>query len=150
VTTALNVVINQLVTTFTAGLPGVEVYDGPKVTSDAVLEVLFVGYDATEVDELTDMAETDQEWAQLGALRKYELGNVTCAVVVRGGDADLTARRNRAFQIVSDAEDALRGDPSFNSAVIFGGFLNCRLAQSSNSSGSRARVIFTVNFKARI
>ena len=147
-TSRLGAVIDALVTTLDAGTT-VEVYDGFPITSTAPTDFVIVG--GTD-DPDDDGASLDQSWAGLGAKARDEEGEIRCAVISQSGDTVLKIHRDRALVILGELEAAIRADPTLGGVVasgwlhVTGGSLN----QQQNANGSRARITFTVSYKARL
>lgn len=130
-------------------LTGVSVADGPQANSETVNEWLFVGADGDQPDEGTEAVSAEQDWMAF-AKTKQETADVTCAVVVRSGDANTVAVRARAYGILSDAEDALRTDPTLGALVMQSHISQHQYIPVQTTSGAKARVVFTVTYLAQL
>ena len=131
-------------------LTGVQVVDGPLVTSSAALEWVFVGYDGDPGGEFST-ASTSQQWAGLGALAKNEDILLTCSVLVQGGLTDVRARRVRCFEIFAAVEAVVRADP----ALTLPPPTVCSISDTSfhteqTERGVQARMPFTLTCTTRI
>ena len=127
----------------------VRVVDGPQVNEEDANEWLFVGYDADNLDDSTEGASAEQDWMAFAKL-KQEQGEVTCAAVVRSGEVNIPAVRARALDIVSDAEDGLRTDPTLGGLVMQSWLSDQRFIPMVTQTGCKARVVFTVSYLAQL
>jgi len=147
-TSRLGAVIDALVTQLDAGT-AFSVYDGYPVTTTPPADFVIVG--GTD-DPDDDAASLDQEWAGLGKASRDETGQITCAVVSQSGGTDLKTHRDRVLVILGELETALRADPTLG-GVVQSGWLHLTagaLNQQQNANGSRARLTFTVSYRARV
>ncbi len=147
-TSRLGAVLDALVTTLDAGT-AVEVYDGLPVTSSAPADFVIVGGTDDPDDNAADLT---QEWAGLGKESRNETGSVTCAVISQSGDTVVKTHRDRVLVILGELETAIRADPTLG-GVVAAGWLHVTagaLNQQQNANGSRARVTFTVAYRARV
>lgn len=130
-------------------LSAVEVADGPQVNSDAANEWLFVGFDGDAPDEGSEGLTAEQDLMAF-LKTKQETGEITNAVVVRDGGTDIPSLRARAFQILSDAEDALRADMTLGNLVMHAYVSEHTYMPAQTTQGAKVRVVFTVTYQAQI
>jgi hypothetical protein len=128
------------------------VIDGPKVGS-LPREVVFVGYDGDPEGDFT-VAESEQEWAGLGAKRRDEEFDVVCSIVVTRGDSDVKGARDRGFAIQALLEDKLRSDPSLgmpgDTLPFTAEFRPVSVHLEPTAQGFQVRVVFNVHVKTRV
>ncbi len=144
----LDDVLTALVSTFTAALPDVGVYDGPPVTSPGDTDWVIVGHDATP-DSIADMT-VDQSWVDLACTRRQETGEVVCCVLSQTGDTDLQVRRARAFVLLAACETAVAADMTLGGVVTSAQFARGTARQMQNKLGSAVVASFTVAYRAHI
>lgn len=147
-------VIDYLVALSASISDGATTYDGPPSTSANKQDYRAIGWDG-DLDNLYDtFATIEQEWAEIGALGKNEIGHITCAAVRWSGDKTTKARRDDVFASVSAFENALRQalrtDPVIQALVLWIGVTSGALEQGQIDDGVRARVPFIVDYMARI
>lgn len=131
----------------TTTLTGVQVADGPQVNCDASPDWLFVGHDGGN-DE--NEAATAQQNLMAFARTKGEDAEVRCAAVSVRGDTELPTARQRAYAIVSAAEDALRTDMQLGSLVMQAYVSSHSYIPAQTTAGAKVRVLFTVTYKAQL
>lgn len=107
--------IDALVTTLTAALSNIQVYDGTGASDDPG-DYLMVG--VSDPDASPPQAfEARQAWAGIGARARDEEGTVNCAALSWNGDASAKKARDGVKAITQAVEDALRADPNLGGAV---------------------------------
>jgi hypothetical protein len=142
-------VIVKLTAIWTAALTGINVVDGPQVTSDASSDWLFVGFNGDVPDEYNEGAAGLQSLMAFARV-KGDDGQVTCAVVSRSGNADITATRARANGFLATAEDAVRADMSLGGLVMSAFVSDYRYSPVQTQQGAKVRLVFTVTYKAQL
>ncbi|WP_406168885.1 hypothetical protein [Streptomyces sp. NBC_00996] len=127
-----------------AGLAGVKVVDGPEVSDTAATEFVVVGFDGDSEGEY-EAASTTQAWAGIGAKKKNEDIQITCAVLVRKGSPAVKGLRDRVFEIFAEVEAVVRADPALGlppPSVCAVTDTSFRTPQTSN--GLEGRLLFTL------
>lgn len=133
----------------TAGtLEGVQVVDGPQVNSDPSTEWLFVGYDGAEGSEFAEGATAEQTLLTFSK-GKAESPEIKCSAVVVRGDTEMPSARQRAFAIMSAAEDALRNNMTLGGLVMHAYVSTITYIPTQTDRGAKARVWFTVTYQAQ-
>jgi hypothetical protein len=157
-TSRVPAVIDYLVTTFTAATTlgaaasPVSVYDGPVVTETPAQLTLWVGMDDPDSEEAPVGAESESQWAALGAMARDEEISVHCVAEAWSGDTDVKATRLAAYGIVAAVETLLRADASLGGVLPSGWceVTRMQLRQNNVPQGAVARVAFQVVCRARI
>lgn len=144
--TQLDAVCLALVPLFQAAIPTVRVVDGPLLSLTDENEWLFVGNDAAFAEG--EGATVTQEW--LVADVRSEWGEITNAIVVRSGDVDIPALRARALSILGTCETALRANRTLGGLLKDIELITHRYFPAVTSSGSKARIVFTVRYLAQL
>lgn len=137
-------------TTMWQSLTGVQVVDGPQVTSDASNDWLFVGFNGDTPDEYNQGATADQSLMTF-ARGKQEDGQITCSVISVGGlDTNVPSLRVRAFGFLSAAEDALRANMQLGGLVMHAYVSNIQYSPVQTQQGAKVRIVFSVTYKAQL
>ncbi|MFD6684176.1 hypothetical protein [Micromonospora parva] len=92
------------------GLAGVGVTDGPEITQQDADDWVLVGYDGDPSGGLP-AAATEEDWAGLGVSREESI-QLPVSLLVRRGDADVKAARDRVYVLGDIVKGILRADPS--------------------------------------
>lgn len=150
--------IDYLVAAFTAAAtlgaanPPVAVYDGPVDTEAPDQLILWVGMDDPDSGEAPVAADSDTEWAALGALAQTEQFSIHCVAEAWGGSDDVRAIRLIVFGIVAAVEALLRADVSLGGTLPSGQarLTGSQLRQNNVKEGAVARVAFRIDCRARI
>lgn len=147
--TKADAVCLALTSLWQAALAGVEVVDGPQVDSEAANEWLFVGHDGGEPDAGNEAVTAEQDLMAF-LKTKQETGEVTNAIVVRDGGTDIPLLRAVAYQVLSDAEDALRANMTLSGTVMHAYVSNHQYMPAQTTAGAKVRLVFTVTYLAQI
>ena len=130
-------------------LNGVQVVDGPQVNLDASQEWLFVGFDGDTPNNQNESATAQQDLMAF-ARTKHEQAEVLCSAIVVRGDTDVVTARQRAYAIVSAAEDAVRSDMQLGGAVMHAYVSAHHYFPVQTTSGAKVRVVFNITYEAQI
>lgn len=131
-----------------AALTEVDVNNGPALTSDYA-DKLSVGYAGIENSEVVSF---DQEQAghARGAHPRKEVFFISNVINAGSGDDDMSARRNRAFEILAELEAALRLNPSMGIPGLTAQIADGSLLQDRGEKGMFAALLFRVRCKSHI
>lgn len=150
--------IDALISTATAALPNVDVYDGFGVSEDPG-DFLMIGVDDPDSQAAAFSSDSSQTQATAGTPRsRNQTGAITCAALSwngNAGNAGQKTARDAVYAIQAAVENALRADPTLGVAPPNGQVLvlqigDERLSQNQYDLGCDALLIFTVQFEARI
>ena len=134
------------------GLAGVTVVDGPPTSDQSDPDYVYVGWQTGE-DAAAEMA---QNFANAGARSRDETFDILCQTDSFTGDADVAARRTRAFQLLAAIEDSLRATgaapsaPTLGGAVLWAHLTQARLIQRNTDQGVQVGIAFRISCHARI
>lgn len=148
-TSRLPTAMDALVAVFTAwpGLAdaGVVVRDGPVTSQASVKEVVSVGFTGTE-------GESDAESTLLtegvGGRVDREQFTIRCAVAVLRGSDDLVGARQRAYELLGEAGEAVASNRSLNGSVMRAMISSHSLTMDLAPNGAQAMVVFQVSCDA--
>jgi hypothetical protein len=132
----------------TSTLAGVVVVDGPQVNSDPSPDWLFVAFDGVENSGAPAVDATQSLMAFQRV--KGEDASITCAVVCDTGEDDSAAVRARILGILGAAESLLRANMQLGGLVMHAYVSAYQYYPAQTTSGSTARVVFTVTYKAQL
>jgi hypothetical protein len=131
---------------------GVPVIDGPPTGDMSTSEFVAVGWQPDSEESV----QVTQAFAYAGARSRDEEFSILCWIDTWTGDADVSARRVRAFELLAVVEDAIRASggsptaPTLNGAVLWSELTSAVLKQANTEQGVRAGIAFTVACRARI
>lgn len=150
-TSVVPALIDALVTNARTNLPNLSVRDGYGVTDDPG-DYLMVGVSDPTADAPATSADSQQQWASLGAMSRDEEGDVWCVAFSWTGNNDQKAARDAAYATVAAVENMVRADPTQGvSGVLWTSFgTNQNLTQDQDEHGASAQVAFQIHFRARI
>lgn len=135
-----------------AGFEGVPITDGPPTGDMADQEFVAIGWqpDSEESVQIT------QVFAYAGARSRDEEFSILCWIDTWTGDADVSARRARAFELLGVLETAIRASggsptaPTLNGTVLWSELTSAVLKQANTDKGVRAGIAFSVACRSRI
>jgi hypothetical protein len=137
-TSAIPATIDALVTAVKAGLPGVQVIDGPVAGQDLHDQVVFVGW--SQPQPSTTITEDPDVFHAAGITEQF---SIPCQARAYSGDSDMAARRTAAFTLVDAVETAaLALAPAGVNCVAHVAVVTYTPLQTQ--SGTQASVDFTV------
>ena len=146
-------ILDALVREYTAAVPpSVIVYDGTGISEDPS-NFVMVGVGDPDSDQPPTSAESEQEWAGLGAKRGDEEGTITCCAVAWNGESEGLAQARADLRSMLDAMSAVHlEDPTLGVGPVmwtrFGGRTSTTQIQATD--GSSIVHYFEIKFKARI
>lgn len=150
-TSAVPLVIDQLVERCTNALPDVLVFDGFGLTEDPG-DFLMIGVDDPDTQDSAYAADADQEWANANYTARDESGTITCAALSWNGDGNQKAARDAVYSMTAAVEDVLRAEPAMGIPVLLWSSFGTsqQLSQARDPQGAAAWLIFRIYFRARI
>lgn len=127
-----------------AGTPQLSgiVQDGPIPVASASTEVLAVGADDGDDEGVSTQGLVAAEG--MGSRPDREQFTVTCLVAVMDGASDMKAARDRAFELVAAASEAVTQDRTLGGVVMRAHVRGLSLRQLQTDGGALARVLFGV------
>lgn len=144
--------IDALVTTATAALPGVVVSDGFGVTSDPG-DFLMVGVSDPDDAEESEAASVTQNQLAFGSTRpRLESGSIHLAARSVNGAGDQKAARDAVYAIHEALATALRTTDNLGVTGVqqLGNGAALRLLQTQNTAGAVATLLYDIAFDAQI
>lgn len=118
-----------------------KVQDGPIPVESPALEVLSVGHDGDAEGLSTEGTIAAEGY---GSRPDRELFTVTCLIAVLDGTDDVRAARNRAFDLLSHASEAVTSDRTLGGVVMRAHVAGVSLNQLQVDRGALAELRFTV------
>lgn len=149
-TVAFPTLISNIITAFGASsdLSAVRIFDGPEIDETYPGDAIAVGHDGSEDGDMQAMTARNS-YDQLGAKRMFEDGVINCSLWAWDGTSDLTARRVRAYAILSAVDTVIRLDPSFSSACLYSGLETHSAVYRQTNAGAVVIINFTIAYRAR-
>lgn len=129
-------------------LSDVQVADGPELSGSDAAEWILVGYDGDPEGEFL-AATTEEDWAALGTSRS-ERFEVPVTILVRRGDTNVRACRQRTYEIGAVVRQVLAADPSVGLPSMQAAIAGAALYQAQTTDGIQDRLVFTVGAQAFI
>lgn len=148
--TAFPSVVANLITNLKAAsaLANVRIFDGIEIDSSYPGDFIVVGDDGTEDGDVSAGAGT-QQYLELGNLRQFEDASVNCLLASWSGGTSISARRVRAFEILSAVDTVIRSDVSLGGACLYSTIESWQPAYRQTDAGAVVLISFTVSYRAR-
>jgi hypothetical protein len=147
-TSTLPAAIDALVVAFTdwpgLGGDGVTVRDGPSDSQATVKEVVTVGWTGADNENGADATLTTEG---LGDPSREQF-TIRCVAAVLRGTNDISGARNRAYELLSEAGEALKADRKLGGAVMRAWISSHALDPQLTPQGAQALVTFEVSCDA--
>ncbi|MGW0795189.1 hypothetical protein [Streptomyces sp. NPDC002692] len=132
-------------------LEEVAIVDGPTAVNLTERRRIHIGWSPGAEQAV----EIQQQFNAAGARTRDEVFSITCYAESRGGDKDMSFRRNDAFDLIGEVEQALRASdsapvaPTLNGTVLWAELTTGNVLQDF-TEGAAVGVIFAVACRARI
>jgi len=155
--TAVDAALKGLVAVFEAApaLEGVDVYDGPAVSNSKATAALSVGFAGERMNRTGAYPETEQPAvsvtsapAGLGGGDLAEQYLVQNMLAVLDGGKDIVAARQRAYDLLGAAGDAVAADKTLSGAVAWARPGGHSLTQEQTPRGAVITIVFEVEIEA--
>lgn len=142
-TSTVPAAINALVQSFTVApeLDGVTVMDGPAIGSQAVGQVLSVGYTAVPGETAVEAQSEPDGLAGDPGQEQYV---VRCTAAVIGGSTDTKAVREAAYEILSAAGTVLVRDQRLGGVVTRASVGGHSMMPEQTGRGAQCMIVFEV------
>jgi hypothetical protein len=158
VSSRIPAVIDALITTWKRA--GLTVWDGP-VPTDDYRAAIFVGYDGggSEASNFSAATVRKSDWGPMGQRARDEEFSLVCAAVALGDGLTSKSARDSAFDLIDQADAAIRTRPADPSLGLLSGVAPYLVAvirvedfyqEPTENAGPQARVTFAVDVKTRI
>jgi hypothetical protein len=131
-----------------ATLTGIRVFDGAEVDESFPSDAIAIGHDGSFGDSEmqagsinnTPLSFTDQH---------QEDGSISCALWTQDGGTNLTAKRIRAFSVLSKIDTVIRADPTFTGTCFYSHLEAGQVGYMQTSMGSAVVITFTITYQAQ-
>jgi hypothetical protein len=149
-TTAFPAVVAGIISQLGASsaLTGVRIFDGVEIDSSYPGDFIAIGHDGTDDGDVSAVT-IRQTYDQIGAKTMFEEGNIDCMLVSWDGSDNVTARRTRAFALMSAVDTAIRSDLSLGGSCLFSGVDQSTTYYRQTNAGAAVVVTFSISYKAR-
>ena len=150
VTAAFPTMIDKIITALGAAatLTGIRVFDGAEVDDSYPSDAIAIGHDGSfgdaemQAGSITNnpLSFTDQH---------QEDGAISCALWTQDGGTNLTAKRTRAFSLLSKIDTVIRADPTFTGTCFYSIVQSGNVGYAQTQMGSAVIITFTITYQAQ-
>ena len=120
VTTAFPTMITKIISALGAAssLTGVRIFDGAEVDESVPGDAIAIGHDGSIGDAEMQVATIGASPLAFSDLHE-ETGRISCSLWSWDGSTNITARRTRAFTLLSAVDTVIRADPTFTGTALY-------------------------------
>jgi hypothetical protein len=150
VTAAFPTMVDKIITALGAAatLTGIRVFDGAEVDESFPSDAIAIGHDGSFGDsemQAGSISNTPLNFAD----QHQEEGLISCALWTQDGGTNLTAKRIRAFSILSKIDTVIRADPTFTGTCFYSYLQAGNVGYMQTSMGSAVIITFTITYQAQ-
>jgi hypothetical protein len=131
-------------------LSGIRIFDGIEIDMSYPGDAIAIGHDGNLEGDEVNPGSFRQEYKQLGAISKFEMGSLNCFLWSANGTTSLTDRRTAAFTLLGDVEAAIRADVSFSGLVLFSAMEQAQVIYRQTANGAGVGILFTITYQSKI
>lgn len=150
VSTAFPNVVAAILTRLQAAssLSSVRIFDGAQIDFSYPGDAVAIGHDGSFGDTEMQIGTIQNNPFAFTDLHE-EQGSISCSLWSQDGTTDITARRNRAFALMSAVDTALRTDPTFGGACLYSILSTNAISYRQTDMGVAVVIDFTISYQAQ-
>ena len=150
VSTAFPNVVDAIITRLGAAssLSGVRIFDGAQIDFSYPGDAVAIGHDGTFGDTEMQIGNIQNNPFAFTDLHE-EQGIINCSLWSQDGTTDISARRTRAFALMSAVDTSLRSDPTFSGACLYSILSTNAISYRQTDVGVAVVIDFTINYQAQ-
>ena len=133
-----------------SSLSGIRVFDGIEIDMSYPGDAVAVGHDGNLEGDEVSASSIRQEYRPLGAISKFEHGQLNCFLWSANGTTDIASRRSQAFALLADVENVILADVSFGGLVQFSAMEQGEIKYRQTINGVGVGILFTITYQSRI
>jgi hypothetical protein len=150
VTAAFPTMVDKIIASLGAAstLTGIRVFDGAEVDDSYPSDAIAIGHDGSFGDsemQAGSISNTPLNFAD----SHQEDGSISCALWTQDGGTNLTAKRTRAFSVLSKIDTVIRADPTFTGTCFYSYLQGGQVGYMQTSMGSAVVITFTITYQAQ-
>jgi len=150
VSTAFPTVITNIITALqnAASLTAVRIFDGAEIDFSWPGDAVAIGHDGSFGDVEMQVAQVTNTPFAFTDLHQEE-GAISCSLWSQDGSSDLTARRVRAFALMSAVDTVIRQDPTFSGACLYSILTTNAVSYRQTEFGAAVVIDFSISYQAQ-
>jgi hypothetical protein len=150
VSTAFPTVIQNIITALqnAASLTGVRIFDGAEIDFSWPGDAVAIGHDGSFGDVEMQVAQVTNTPFAFTDLHQEE-GAISCSLWSQDGSGNLTARRVRAFALMSAVDTVIRQDPTFSGACLYSILTTNAVSYRQTEFGAAVVIDFSISYQAQ-
>jgi len=150
VTAAFPTMVDRIITALGAAstLTGIRVFDGAEVDESYPNDAIAIGHDGSFGD--TEMQVGSVSNTPLNFTDQHqEDGSISCSLWTQDGGTSLTAKRSRAFSLLSKIDTVIRADPTFGGTCFYSYLQSGTVGYEQTQMGSAVIINFIITYQAQ-
>ena len=150
VSTAFPTVIQNIITALqnAASLTGVRIFDGAEIDFSWPGDAVAIGHDGSFGDVEMQVAQVTNTPFAFTDLHQEE-GAISCSLWSQDGSGNLTARRVRAFALMSAVDTVIRQDPTLSGACLYSILTTNAVSYRQTEFGAAVVIDFSISYQAQ-
>jgi hypothetical protein len=150
VTAAFPTMVDKIITALGAAstLTGIRVFDGAEVDESYPSDAIAIGHDGSFGDSEMQIGSISNDPLALTDVHQ-ENGSISCSLWTQDGGTSLTAKRTRAFSLLSKIDTVIRTDPTFTGTCFYSILQSGTVSYAQTQMGSAVIITFTITYQAQ-
>jgi hypothetical protein len=150
ISTAFPTMITKIITALgsASSLTGVRIFDGAEVDDSYPGDAIAIGHDGSIGDAEMQIATISDSPFAFTDLHE-ESGRINCSLWSWDGGTSLTARRTRAFTLLSAVDTVIRADPTFTGTALYSILETNSVNYRQTTMGAAVVINFTIAYQAQ-
>lgn len=150
VSTKFPLLVDALITALgnASSLSGVRVFDGAQVDESYPTDAVAIGHDGSFGDSEMQAGNITNIPLAFTDLHD-ESGAISCSLWSQDGSTDISARRTRAFALLSAIDTVIRTDPTFGGIVFYTILESNSISYRQTQLGVAVVLDFTIRYTAQ-
>jgi len=131
-----------------SSLTGVRIFDGAEVDESFPGDAIAIGHDGSLGDSEMQIATITNTPLSFTDLHE-ELGRINCSLWSWDGGSSITARRVRAFALLSAVDTVIRADPTFTGTALYTILETDNVNYRQTTMGAAVVINFVIQYQAQ-
>ena len=129
-------------------LTGIRIFDGAEVDDSYPSDAIAIGHDGSFGDNEMQIGSVSNDPLAFTDSHQ-ENGSISCSLWTQDGGTSLTAKRLRAFSLLSKIDTVIRADPTFTGTAFYTLLQSGTVGYAQTSMGSAVIINFVITYQAQ-
>jgi hypothetical protein len=131
-----------------ATLTGIRVFDGAEVDESYPSDAIAIGHDGSFGDNEMQIGSVSNDPLAFTDSHQ-ENGTISCSLWTQDGGTGISAKRTRAFSLLSKIDTVIRADPTFTGTCFYSFLQSGSVGYAQTSMGSAVIINFSITYQAQ-